>query len=117
MARGRGGISLVEVVVALVILSVATAATSGMLLTAASRAREADLHERLLWAATMVADSLSTAERASPGVRALPDGSRLEWWGGENVVWREVRPRDRDSAWVLVPVVPRGNRTTLGERP
>ena len=113
--RSRLGFTLVEVVVALVILSVATAATAELLLRAARDGRRSDHLERLLWAATGVADSLSWAGGVGSGALELPDGARVEWAGGRGGGWVEAFPSASDSAWIRLPVAPTVDRTRLGE--
>ncbi|MDT8342695.1 MAG: prepilin-type N-terminal cleavage/methylation domain-containing protein [Longimicrobiales bacterium] len=103
--RNGAGFSLVEVVVALLLLAVATAASSALLLQAAQAAREADHRERMLWAATGVADSLA-GPMGGPGTgaRRFQDGSRLEWEA--TAVGGQVRVllAGEDSAWVVLPL-------------
>lgn len=112
--RRPGGFTLVEVVVALVILSVATAATTELLLLGARQGRSSDYLERLLWAATGVADSLSRATGSGSGGAELTGVGRLEWEGGENGGWVEATPAGSDSAWVRLPVTPTAGRSRLG---
>jgi type II secretory pathway pseudopilin PulG len=106
----RAGFTLVEVVVGFLLLAVATAGTTGILLHAARTSRDADHRERLLWAATELADSLAGVPSPGPGTRELPDGSRLEWDEG----WVEVRIPPGVLPWVRLPLAPARGRTMLG---
>lgn len=109
-----GGFTLVEVVVALVVLAVASAATAELLYRAAREGREADHRERVLWEAGRVADSLAESGAASPGSHLLPDGTRLEWTAGGEAVWVRATAATADTAWLSLPVPFRAERTTLG---
>lgn len=115
-SRG-GGFTLVEVVVALVILAVATAATTDVLLLAARDGLGADLRERAIWEATAAADSLSRVPGGGAGSRPLPGGSLLEWGGPDGAGWVRLRDPGADVAWLELAVTPSGDRATLGSRP
>ncbi|HSG46675.1 MAG TPA: prepilin-type N-terminal cleavage/methylation domain-containing protein [Longimicrobiales bacterium] len=116
-SSGEGGFTLVEVVVALVVLAVATAATTEMLLLAARDGRMADLHERALWEATAVADSLAAMEEVGAGSRSLPGGSVLEWERTADGGWVRLRTPGAERPRVELALIPIGTRATLGARP
>lgn len=98
------GFTLLEVVVAVLILAVATAATTHLLHLATVAVREADHAERILWEVGRIADSLTAAQARSQGSRLLPDGTRLEWETGGDEVWVRATPPGTDGAWISVPV-------------
>lgn len=106
--RGRSGFTLVEVVVALLLLSVGVLAMGEILRLSAEEAAEADHRERLLWWATGVADSLATAPVGGSGSTLLPGGAALSWAVGAGGGWVEARLPGADSAWVRLPVIPLG---------
>lgn len=111
---GGGGFTLVEVVVALLILAVATVATTEILLLAARDGRRADLRERVLWAATAVADSLAAEPVVEAGSHPLRQGALLEWGGTAADAWVRVTDPGGDVPWVELPVILSGGRATLG---
>lgn len=104
------GFTLVEVAVALVVLTTATAAAAGLLLQAARMGRDADHRERLLWVATELADSLGWEPAGVPGDRLLPDGSRLIWGGGRVA----AMPAGGGPPVLSIPVIPTSGRSMLG---
>jgi len=116
-AGGRGGFTLVEVVVALLVLAVATVATTEILLMAARDGRHADLRERILWEATAVADSLAREPAVDAGSRSLQQGVLLEWEGSPGGGWVRVTDPGRGEPWLELPVPLRGTRATLGGSP
>lgn len=105
------GFTLLEVAVALVVLTVAGAAAAGLLHEAARLGREADRRERLVWTVTELADSLGAEPDVTPGERTFGDGSRVVW-DRDRV---EVVPPGGGPAEMSIPVVPRTGRHTLGE--
>ena len=107
------GFTLVEVAVALVVLAVATTAAIGLMLEAARAARDADHRERVVWAATALADSLGRERQPGTGTRTLPDGSRLVW-DARRV---DLIPPGGGAPILQLPVVPTAGRLELGERP
>jgi prepilin-type N-terminal cleavage/methylation domain-containing protein len=110
---GARGFTLVEVAVALVVLAVATTAATGLMLEAAKAARDADRRERVMWAATELADSLGREPLAGAGTRVLPDGSRLTW-DARRV---DLIPREGGAPILRLPVVSTAGRLELGIRP
>jgi type II secretory pathway pseudopilin PulG len=101
----RTGGSLVEVVVALVLLSVSGLAAVGLLHEAARTVRDAQDRERLLWAVGEIADSLTAAQGSGAGERPLAGGARVRW----SVVERRGRVEGTlaggAAPWVTLPVV------------
>jgi type II secretory pathway component PulJ len=101
----RTGGSLVEVVVALVLLSVSGLAAVGLLHEAARTVRDAQDRERVLWAVSEVTDSLVAARVAGAGERPLPGGARVRWSVGEGRGRVEGMLAGEDAPWVTLPVV------------
>ncbi|HSM04416.1 MAG TPA: hypothetical protein VK858_07330 [Longimicrobiales bacterium] len=107
--RGRRfetGTSLVEVAVALVLLSVSSLSAVALLHEAARTVRATEGRERLLWALTDAADSLAVHRATATGERILPDGGRLRWSVVEGRGRVEAFPGEASEPWVAVPVVP-----------
>lgn len=76
----RGGFTLVEVLIALLLLEVGVLGAVGILVLAGRTLTEAERTERAVAALEGVADSLrAVAGPPAPGRRTLPGGSRLEW--------------------------------------
>jgi type II secretory pathway pseudopilin PulG len=92
-ASGAGGFSLVEGVVALVLLQVVLLGSSALLVTAVRTRNRAIVLERALERATLRADSLLQAGGGS-GEEVLP-GAHLRW---------ELLPDD----WGVVEILPPG---------
>lgn len=107
------GFTLVEVVVAFVILSLTLAAATGTLVRASRTARDSDLMEGLLWTATGVADSLELVAAPVPGGLDLPDGSRIRWSASRV----DVFVPEGDATWVELALAPALGRLTLESRP
>ena len=101
----RTGGSLVEVVVALVLLSVSGLAAMGLLHEAARTVRDAQDRERLLWAVGEVADSLTAAWAGGAGERALAGGARVRWTLEAGSGRVEGTLPVGDAPWVTLPVV------------
>jgi len=108
----RHGFTLVEVVVASLIFSVALGAATGTLVRASRTARESDLMERLLWEATGVADSLESVVSMVPGRLDFPDGSRIRWSANR----LDIQLAGADSIWVELTLAPALGRLTLGSQ-
>lgn len=72
------GFTLLEVVVALLLLEVAVLAAVGTLVVASRALRDAEHLERAVVAAEGVLDSLASAPAGASGARAF-DGGTLEW--------------------------------------
>jgi hypothetical protein len=82
MTRGRGGFSLLEVLVALTILQVGLLGVIGIFTLAASRLTRALLVERAVAEVSAVADSLS-AVGATVGGETLRGDWRVAWQADE----------------------------------
>ena len=100
----RKGFTLVEVVVALTLFGFVGLAGGALLESAARSTREAELRERLLWAATTALDSLRAGEAWSSGEREVPGGHRLRWLSGDAGGVVEIWIRDGTDPWLVVPV-------------
>jgi type II secretory pathway pseudopilin PulG len=93
----KRGFSLIELVVALVVLELAVTGIAGILAAAGRAFADAERLERAIEAAEWVADSL-TSEGMS-GVGAVPfPGGVVGWgagpWPGEAIVWSADRAGD-----------------------
>jgi prepilin-type N-terminal cleavage/methylation domain-containing protein len=102
------GISLVEVVVALVLFSVLALGALQLLLHATLLSSRTELHGALLWHGAAVADSLEGAGGSgwSGGPLLLPGGGVLEWVSGTGGVGLLEHPDS--TPWVVLPVPPAG---------
>lgn len=98
--RGRGGSSLVEVMVALVVLEVGLLGAAGLLVLAAARMARATLVERAAAEAASMADSLS---------RVGAEGSGEIVRGSWRVSWEPASPEG-----LVVRVEPAGAREGEG---
>lgn len=76
----RGGFTLVEIVVALLLLEVAVLASLGTMVVAARTHAEADRMERAVATVEGVVDSLSGVAAPSTGFRDDPGGGVLVTW-------------------------------------
>lgn len=86
----RAGFSLVEVIVAMVLLSVGMLAIAGSGVLAAQLLREAEAQEEMMTRATSVLDSL-VIERGGAG-RYQTARYRLEWSAADSIVRVRVTP-------------------------
>ena len=102
LERPRSAYSLVEVVVALVILAVGLLGAAGLVATAARHVASAVQAEAALNLAEAVADSLMTRGWRGPGERAVGTFV-ISWTGTEG--WGEVVVRSLDGTpLVRLPV-------------
>ena len=83
MVRGRGGFTLVELVLALVLLGVGLLGSAALMIHSQSLLRRAETREWAASVALSMADSLAWLGTASEGERLHPQG-RLVW-----AAWRE----------------------------
>jgi len=102
----RSGFSLVEILVALVVLQIGLLATSALALEGLRTLRRAEVTERTGWMVRSVADSLLPLDTVDPGEREI-DGLRIRWRpAGGRAVEVEVRSSDTtDPARFLVPLM------------
>jgi len=100
----REGFSLIEVVVALLVLEVGMLATSALALQALRTQRAAADLERARWAASLVLDSLSSDAPPGPGSMAVGD-LVLRWGPPTNgaVVLDVVLPEGDVALTLRVP--------------
>lgn len=102
--RRRFGYSLVEVIVALVLLQVGLLGVAGMVLTAGRALAGAARTDRALALGEAVADSLLAAGWAGPGARAVGPWE-VRWSGAGAWALVEVGPRDgEEGPAVRIPV-------------
>jgi prepilin-type N-terminal cleavage/methylation domain-containing protein len=101
--RARGAYSLVEVVVALVILAIGLLGSTGLVVTAARSVAEALRIEAALTLAEGVADSLTILGWQAAGERR--DGAFLVSWSGSGG-WGVVTVRPLDGPPLVDLVVP-----------
>ncbi len=89
----KQGFSLVEVIVAMVLLSIALLAVAGSGMLAAEMLRRAEAADDMTETAMTLLDSLVMSERAGSGVVKRPD-YLLEWSAADSTVVVAVRGRD-----------------------
>jgi hypothetical protein len=94
--RGSAGSSLVEVVVALVVLEVGVLAVLGMLLLAGRTLARAALLERAVSVSEVVMDSLLRSPGVGAGERTEPP-LRIRWRTSADLLEVEVLPVGTDS--------------------
>lgn len=99
-----GGFTLVEVIVALVLLVTVTLATLELIRRTHVRLGEAERLEVSLWAATAVADSLASGTLGGSGRRPLPGGFELRWRSGAPGAVQVVEPAT-GAAWIHLDAV------------
>lgn len=97
MTRPRTGATVVELLVALVVLAVGLGAVGSAVAWAQHAASTARSDERALAVAAALLDSLALDTAAAPGALALP-GARFAWTvDGAEVRLRYALPSGRDS--------------------
>jgi len=101
----KAGSSLVEVVVALLLVSVSSLAAVGLLHETARTVRGAESRERLLWLTADLVDSLAAARVTGEGERSAPDGSRVRWRLSDAAGWVESLLPGDTAVWIAVPVM------------
>ena len=112
-SRARGaGFSLVEVAVALLLLSVGTLGILELARAASADARAADVGERLLWEVTRLADSLGRSPGGSGSLQTAY-GAQVRWAVGPDGGWIRAYLAGSDSAWIRIPVVPLTGETLV----
>jgi len=91
------GFSLIEVVVALVLLELAVTGIAGILAVAGRAFADAERLERAIEAADWAADSLASEGMAGVGAQPFP-GGMVGWgagpWPGEAMIWAMDRAGD-----------------------
>ncbi len=104
---GRRGFTLVEVLVALVILEVGLLGVVGTLVMASRTVTLASLHERGVGAVESVLDSLASLTGTGSGVRSVPGGAvswTVEFDGSTTVVFMDDSGRVRTEVWTYLDV-------------
>lgn len=91
----RPAFSLVEVIVAITLLSVGLLSVAGGGMLASRLLRESELQEELLHRASSLLDSLIANRLAGSGVLVAQDRYRVEWQASEHTV--DVRAVEADS--------------------
>lgn len=102
----RRAFTLVEVVVALVLLGVGALGMGALLRLSSMEARAADHRERALWVLVHVADSLEVSGWGGPGRSDLPDGGQVRWRGTASGAEVQGVFPGGDSIWIRLPVLP-----------
>lgn len=97
----RTGFTLVEVLVALVILELGLMAVAGTLLTASRTLARAEVQEEGAEAVTRVADSLVQGVDGGAGKTATPRGV-VQWWAAGGGAFHVEFSTPSDSALVVV---------------
>lgn len=110
MSTSRAGFTLIELIVALIILGVMLLGAVELLRLALEQARAAELVERIIWEVTDLTDSLETSMAVDVGQQDRPWG-RLEW-GARAVTAVDLR----DSVLLTVPVHAAGPDSLIGGR-
>jgi prepilin-type N-terminal cleavage/methylation domain-containing protein len=102
----RRAFTLVEVVVALVLLGVGALGMGALLRLSSMEARAADHRERALWVLAHVADSLEVSGWGGTGRSELPDGGQVRWSGTASGAEVQGVLPGGDSVWIRLPVLP-----------
>ena len=103
-AARRGGFSLVEVLVALLVLELGLLGVAGLVLFSGRLLVRAERAERALYAAGDVADSLSVFGASGEGERSVP-GGRIRWRvtdERDGLPLVQIRATDPEGRTVLV---------------
>ena len=113
----RRAFTLVEVVVALVLLGVGALGMGALLRLSSMDARAADHRERAVWMLAHVADSLEVSGWGGTGRSDLPDGGQVRWRGTASGAEVQGVLPGGDSIWIRLPVLPtpRQDRLTVTE--
>ena len=86
----RGGFSLIELVIGLLLLQVGVLAAAGLTVRAQAVVRNAEGSERIDWIVRTLADSLAGSDASGSG-EVTVRGVRLRWWsaGGHALLHAE----------------------------
>jgi prepilin-type N-terminal cleavage/methylation domain-containing protein len=97
----RRGFTLIEVVVALLLLELAVTSALGTLTIASHRLGEAERMERVVTEAEGILDSLAGVPEAESGTRAVAGGT-IEWAVGTDGAVALIATRDDGWVWLDV---------------